>query len=163
MGKYQLSLEGQLAIDRMKIALGDFVPATEHDREVFWGELKGLMPRRAPVMNNTAENRQKLGNVLGAGWGKELLERLGFDDKLFWAVWRFRGSRCLRAANLVLLGDLASSTDDELLAIKGFGEKSLAELRSALKNMGLTAVSPTDWSAMLTRAHEEVVTIDARM
>jgi DNA-directed RNA polymerase subunit alpha len=49
-----------------------------------------------------------------------------------------RSNNCLRAANIVTLGDLVKNQETDMLKYKNFGRKSLVELNSILINMGLT-------------------------
>ncbi|UCG34676.1 MAG: DNA-directed RNA polymerase subunit alpha [Candidatus Omnitrophota bacterium] len=49
-----------------------------------------------------------------------------------------RSANCLREANIKLLADLVEKTEAEMLAYRNFGKKSLNEVSSLLKTMGLT-------------------------
>jgi len=49
-----------------------------------------------------------------------------------------RSSNCLREANIKLIGDLVKKTESELLGFRNFGKKSLSEIISLLKGMGLS-------------------------
>lgn len=49
-----------------------------------------------------------------------------------------RCANCLRAANIVTLGDLAQKTENEMLQYPNFGKKSLQELIDLLKKYGLS-------------------------
>ncbi|GBU20710.1 DNA-directed RNA polymerase subunit alpha [Fibrobacteres bacterium R8-0-B4] len=49
-----------------------------------------------------------------------------------------RSNNCLRAANIVYLGDLVKNQESDMLKYKNFGRKSLVELTAVLTNMGLT-------------------------
>lgn len=49
-----------------------------------------------------------------------------------------RSANCLRAANIVTLGDLVKNQEVDMLKYKNFGRKSLNEIMGILTNMGLT-------------------------
>ncbi|MBL0059141.1 MAG: DNA-directed RNA polymerase subunit alpha [Elusimicrobia bacterium] len=48
-----------------------------------------------------------------------------------------RASNCLKAAKIKTIGELVSKTEEELLAFKNFGKKSLEEIKDRLKELGL--------------------------
>jgi DNA-directed RNA polymerase subunit alpha len=49
-----------------------------------------------------------------------------------------RSSNCLREANIKTIADLVKKTEEEMLAFKNFGKKSLTEIKELLAGMGLT-------------------------
>jgi len=49
-----------------------------------------------------------------------------------------RSSNCLREANIKTIAELVKKTEDEMLAFKNFGKKSLTEIKELLAGMGLT-------------------------
>jgi DNA-directed RNA polymerase subunit alpha len=49
-----------------------------------------------------------------------------------------RSSNCLREANIKIIADLVKKSEDEMLAFKNFGKKSLSEIKELLTAMGLT-------------------------
>jgi DNA-directed RNA polymerase subunit alpha len=49
-----------------------------------------------------------------------------------------RASNCLKVARIKSIGELVSKRDEELLAVKNFGQKSLDEIKDRLKDMGLS-------------------------
>ena len=49
-----------------------------------------------------------------------------------------RASNCLKVAKIKTIGELIAKTDEELLGVKNFGEKSLEEIKDRLKDMGLS-------------------------
>lgn len=49
-----------------------------------------------------------------------------------------RASNCLKVARIRTIGELVSKRDEELLAVKNFGKKSLDEIKDRLKDMGLS-------------------------
>ncbi len=48
-----------------------------------------------------------------------------------------RASNCLKVAGIRTIGELVSKSEDDLLAVKNFGQKSLDEIKEKLKEMGL--------------------------
>ena len=49
-----------------------------------------------------------------------------------------RASNCLKVAGIRTIGELVGRTEDDLLAVKNFGKKSLDEIKDKLKEMGLS-------------------------
>lgn len=49
-----------------------------------------------------------------------------------------RASNCLKVAGIRTIGELVGKTEDDLLAVKNFGKKSLDEIKDKLKEMGLS-------------------------
>ena len=49
-----------------------------------------------------------------------------------------RSANCLREANIKMLADLVEKTEPEMLAFRNFGKKSLNEITTLLKSMGLS-------------------------
>ncbi|MDD5255639.1 MAG: DNA-directed RNA polymerase subunit alpha [Candidatus Omnitrophica bacterium] len=49
-----------------------------------------------------------------------------------------RSSNCLREANIKAIADLVRKTEEEMLAFKNFGKKSLTEIKDLLAGMGLS-------------------------
>ena len=49
-----------------------------------------------------------------------------------------RASNCLKVARIKTIGELVQKRDEELLAVKNFGKKSLDEIKDRLKDMGLS-------------------------
>lgn len=49
-----------------------------------------------------------------------------------------RASNCLKVAKIKTVGELVGRRDEELLAVKNFGRKSLDEIKDRLKDMGLS-------------------------
>lgn len=49
-----------------------------------------------------------------------------------------RAANCLKSANMRILKDLVKRKEEELLAMKNFGKKSLDEIKERLKDMGLS-------------------------
>ena len=48
-----------------------------------------------------------------------------------------RSSNCLREANIKMIGDLVKKSEEEMLAFKNFGKKSLTEIKELLAGMSL--------------------------
>jgi len=49
-----------------------------------------------------------------------------------------RASNCLKVAGIRTIGELVNKSEDDLLAVKNFGQKSLNEIKDKLKEMGLS-------------------------
>lgn len=49
-----------------------------------------------------------------------------------------RASNCLKVANIKTIRELVYKTEEDLLAVKNFGEKSLEEIKQKLEEMGLS-------------------------
>ena len=58
-----------------------------------------------------------------------------------------RSSNCLKNAGIKTIGDLATHTEDEITKTRGFGKKSLSEIKEKLKEWGLT-LGITDYSVL---------------
>ena len=57
-----------------------------------------------------------------------------------------RASNCLRNANIKILADLVSKTEQEMLKFRNFGRKSLQELQTVLGKLGLKfGMNPADF------------------
>jgi DNA-directed RNA polymerase subunit alpha len=73
------------------------------------------------------------------GKDQEELEKL--NENLFRSVDELelsvRSANCLKHANIRLIGDLVQKTEQEILATKNFGRKSLNEIKEILESMGL--------------------------
>lgn len=55
-----------------------------------------------------------------------------------------RTLNCLKRAHITKVGEVLEMSDDELLKIRNFGEKSLSELRSRLADQGVGGAGSTD-------------------
>ena len=60
-------------------------------------------------------------------------------DELDFSV---RTGNCLYAANIFTLGDLVQLAELDLLKYRGFGKKSLREVKAKLEEMGLSLAKP---------------------
>ena len=49
-----------------------------------------------------------------------------------------RSSNCLREANIKIIGDLVSKSEEELLAFRNFGKKSLTEIKQLISGLGIS-------------------------
>lgn len=54
-----------------------------------------------------------------------------------------RASNCLKVAGIRTVGELVQKKEEELLAVKNFGRKSLSEIKERLKDMGLALNTKT--------------------
>ncbi|MFA6349496.1 MAG: DNA-directed RNA polymerase subunit alpha [Candidatus Omnitrophota bacterium] len=55
-----------------------------------------------------------------------------------------RSNNCLREANIKTIAELVRKSEDEMLAFKNFGKKSLTEIKELLAGMGLNLGIPVD-------------------
>ena len=55
-----------------------------------------------------------------------------------------RSNNCLREANIKTIAELVKKNEDEMLAFKNFGKKSLTEIKELLAGMGLSLGMPVD-------------------
>jgi DNA-directed RNA polymerase subunit alpha len=86
------------------------------------------------------------GAVFSGEGGAPVGEALGGDSKLKDILGQpiemielsSRASNCLKVARIKTIGELVSKRDEELLAVKNFGQKSLDEIKDRLKDMGLS-------------------------
>ncbi|MDE2491127.1 MAG: DNA-directed RNA polymerase subunit alpha [Elusimicrobia bacterium] len=74
--------------------------------------------------------------MLGAGLDPKLREILNQPIEMI--ELSSRASNCLKVARIRTIGELVSKRDEELLAVKNFGKKSLDEIKDRLKDMGLS-------------------------
>ncbi|MFC1678885.1 DNA-directed RNA polymerase subunit alpha [Elusimicrobiota bacterium] len=81
------------------------------------------------------------GDMLGGGEGGAALDAR-LRDVLGQAVDMIelssRASNCLKVARIKTIRELVARREEELLAVKNFGKKSLDEIKDRLKDMGLT-------------------------
>jgi DNA-directed RNA polymerase subunit alpha len=73
---------------------------------------------------------------VGANVDAKLKEMLGQPIEMI--ELSSRASNCLKVARIKTIGELVSKRDEELLAVKNFGKKSLDEIKDRLKDMGLS-------------------------
>jgi DNA-directed RNA polymerase subunit alpha len=77
-----------------------------------------------------------------SGEAAESLVRSAVNEHLFQSVAELelsvRPSNCLKTANIGTIGDLVQKTESELLKTKNFGKKSLNEIKTILREMGLS-------------------------
>jgi DNA-directed RNA polymerase subunit alpha len=74
--------------------------------------------------------------VSGAGLDPKLREILNQPIEMIELT--SRASNCLKVARIRTIGELVGKRDEELLAVKNFGKKSLDEIKDRLKDMGLS-------------------------
>ncbi len=74
--------------------------------------------------------------MVGAGLDPKLREILNQPIEMI--ELSSRASNCLKVARIRTIGELVSKRDEELLAVKNFGKKSLDEIKDRLKDMGLS-------------------------
>jgi len=67
---------------------------------------------------------------------KKLYQKIGFERED--VELSYRSTKCLKKADIQYVGELVLKTERELMKIKSFGPKSLAEIKEVLAEMGLT-------------------------
>lgn len=82
------------------------------------------------------EGSYEAGAVVGANMDAKLKDMLGQPIEMI--ELSSRASNCLKVARIKTIGELVSKKDEELLAVKNFGKKSLDEIKDRLKDMGLS-------------------------
>ncbi len=92
----------------------------------------------APAAEGFAGGAGEGGAVVGEGLGgdSKLKDILGQPIEMI--ELSSRASNCLKVARIKTIGELVSKRDEELLAVKNFGQKSLDEIKDRLKDMGLS-------------------------
>jgi DNA-directed RNA polymerase subunit alpha len=76
-----------------------------------------------------------VGGVIGPMADSKLKDILGQPIEMI--ELSSRASNCLKVARIRTIGELVAKRDEELLAVKNFGKKSLDEIKDRLKDMGL--------------------------
>lgn len=75
------------------------------------------------------------------GVRKEIADDLPFNKNLLMKVDRLelsvRSANCLKAENIIYIGDLVTKSESELLRTPNFGRKSLNEIKEVLSHLGL--------------------------
>jgi len=69
-----------------------------------------------------------------------------FNKQIFELELSVRTNNCLKAENVIFVGDLVKKTEADMLKFPNFGKKSLTELKKALDMMGLSfGMKIDDW------------------
>ncbi|MEW5952093.1 MAG: DNA-directed RNA polymerase subunit alpha [Elusimicrobia bacterium] len=90
----------------------------------FLGEPKPKTGKQETVHTSENEEDQELKELLESG--VDIIELSS------------RAANCLKVANIQTIGELVSKTEQELLAVKNFGQKSLDEIKEKLEELGLS-------------------------
>ena len=107
----------------LRESLNIFIPEEEHQAE-------------APSAGFGSEGGVTGSDVSIAGLDPKLREILNQPIEMI--ELSSRASNCLKVARIRTIGELVSRRDEELLAVKNFGKKSLDEIKDRLKDMGLS-------------------------
>ena len=100
---------------------------------IFIPEEEQAQPQEGGGFGEGAEGASELG---GMPIDAKLKEILGQPIEMI--ELSSRASNCLKVARIKTIGELVSKRDEELLAVKNFGKKSLDEIKDRLKDMGLS-------------------------
>src|SRR4051812_12190072 len=106
----------------LRESLNIFIPEEEQAAEAAAGGLEG--------------GASSEGAVSMAGLDPKLREILNQPIEMI--ELSSRASNCLKVARIRTIGELVGKRDEELLAVKNFGKKSLDEIKDRLKDMGLS-------------------------
>lgn len=106
-------------------------------------EPKDALVYAANILNRHLELFMNLGEVIEEEDEEELTpEEISLYEKLELPVSELelsvRSANCLREAKIKVLGDLVERTEQEMLSYRNFGKKSLNEIITLLKSMGLS-------------------------
>lgn len=78
------------------------------------------------IPDSTGIKRLLLARIVSRGFFQKPVERLRLSHRIL---------KCLKSANLSNLGQVFDTSDDELLAIRNFNDKSLKELKNCLETL----------------------------
>lgn len=94
------------------------------------------LAEQAPASEQFEEGQ----DIMAAGGGTELDARLRevLTQPVEMIELSSRASNCLKVARIKTIRELVSRREEELLAVKNFGKKSLDEIKDRLKDMGLS-------------------------
>ncbi len=106
----------------LRESLNIFIPEEEHPAEA--------------VVGFGAGAESAASDTIRAGLDPKLCEILNQTIEMI--ELSSRASNCLKVARIRTIGELVSKRDEELLAVKNFGRKSLDEIKDRLKDMGLS-------------------------
>jgi DNA-directed RNA polymerase subunit alpha len=107
----------------LRESLNIFIPEEEHAEAAAAGGFDGASEGAA-------------NDVVIAGLDPKLREILNQPIEMI--ELSSRASNCLKVARIRTIGELVGKRDEELLAVKNFGKKSLDEIKDRLKDMGLS-------------------------
>ena len=92
----------------------------------------------APAAGEGLTGEAGEGVAVGAGLGADSKLKDTLGQTIDMIELSSRASNCLKVARIRTIGELVSKRDEELLAVKNFGQKSLDEIKDRLKDMGLS-------------------------
>src|SRR5579859_6120772 len=108
----------------LRESLNIFIPEEEQQAEAAVGGFSGEGAAAGDVAAGGAGIDPKLREILN-----QPIEMIELSS---------RASNCLKVARIRTIGELVGRRDEELLAVKNFGKKSLDEIKDRLKDMGLS-------------------------
>jgi DNA-directed RNA polymerase subunit alpha len=147
---FELSVRSRNCLKQMNIfTLGDLLKITEPELlayknfgETSLNEIKAMLRQKGLRLGQLLEEPPDQLNLdlrkpaVGGG-DPEVLSRSVTELEL-----SARSRKCLQRLGVTTLGDLASRTEQELLAIKNFGQTSLSEIKRRLNEVGLSLRTP---------------------
>lgn len=147
---FELSVRSRNCLKQMNIfTLGDLLKITEPELlayknfgETSLNEIKAMLRQKGLRLGQLLEEPPEQLNLdlrkpAVPGGDPELLSRSVTELEL-----SARSRKCLQRLGVTTLGDLASRTEQELLAIKNFGQTSLNEIKRRLTEAGLSLRTP---------------------
>jgi DNA-directed RNA polymerase subunit alpha len=147
---FELSVRSRNCLKQMNIfTLGDLLKITEPELlayknfgETSLNEIKAMLRQKGLRLGQLLEEPPDQLNLdlrkpAAGGGDPEVLNRSVTELEL-----SARSRKCLQRLGVTTLGDLASRTEQELLAIKNFGQTSLAEIKRRLNEVGLSLRTP---------------------
>ena len=152
---YELSVRARNCLKKLNInTLGDLTRITQAELlayknfgETSLNEIKNMLMQKGLRLGMNAESatapiqsaaRQVAAARKPAVTGSpELLNRPVSEMEL-----SVRSRKCLQRLNILTVGELASRTEAELMAVRNFGQTSLSEIKRRLTEMGLSLRQP---------------------
>ncbi|MFA7245075.1 MAG: DNA-directed RNA polymerase subunit alpha C-terminal domain-containing protein [Candidatus Magasanikbacteria bacterium] len=138
--------------------IGDLVGSTERNRHVQWivQELLGFpiwteFDEETKRAFKEARQLVRMPRIIGyrdSDWPEWYVQSYGrdlpaVDGEIHYCYWiSKRVENCLLKANIRYVGDLARKTQEELMALKGFGKESLKKVMQDLTEKGLKLGMP---------------------
>jgi len=143
---FELSVRSRNCLEKMGIrTLGDLTRVTEADLlnfknfgETSLGEIKRIMASKGLRLGQALEESPEDEEALGL-LPEETVDRVAILQKPISDLnLSVRCRRCMERLGVNTLGDLVTRTEEELLACRNFGETSMNEVKSKLREYGLS-------------------------
>ncbi len=138
---FELSVRSRNCLKQMNIeTLGDLVTKTEQELlshknfgETSLAEIKAMLAQRNLRLGMVKKGEDIPGfNDARSGRNRELLSRPIGELEL-----SVRSRKCMERMNIATIGELCNMSDQDLLAVRNFGQTSLVEIRTKLGELSL--------------------------